>query len=143
MATALEGFLSLECDHRMAGWLRAEVEAAQGAGYDLFEFDLFDVELFYAESRVRIVEAAELGYDDVELPLAEFLAAIPDVPPGTRMAGRPKRVFVPTPPPGEPFECQECHWKGMRSALSRFENEDGSIELACPSCDQALLIFPA
>ena len=97
MPSALVGFLNLECDDQMAGWLRAEVEAAQGLGYDHFEFNLFDVELFYAEARVRIVEAAGLGYDDVELPLSDFLAAIPDVPPGPRMPGRPRRV-IPLPP---------------------------------------------
>ena len=89
----------MECDDRLAGWLRAEVAAAGGAGYDRFEFNLFDVELFYAEGRVTIAEVASLGYDDVELTLAEFLAALPDVPPGPRMPGRPRRVIVPPPPP--------------------------------------------
>jgi hypothetical protein len=97
MPSALEGFLQLECDEQMAGWLRAEVEAAGGAGYDHFEFNLFDVELFYADGRVAIVEAADLGYADAQLTLSEFLAAIPDVPPGPRMAGRPRRV-IPMPP---------------------------------------------
>ena len=93
MASALEGFLRLECDEQLAGWLRAEVDAAQGFGEDKFEFNLFDVELVYREDRVTIAEAAALGYDNVELTIAEFLTAIPDVPPGPRMPGRPKRVF--------------------------------------------------
>jgi hypothetical protein len=42
----------------------------------------------------------------------------------------------------EPFECQECHWQGSRSELRRVANEDGSIELLCPSCEQAHWIFP-
>jgi hypothetical protein len=100
MPSALEGFLKLECDEQLAGWLRAEVEAAQDAGYDHFEFNLFDVELFYAENRVTIAEAVQLGYDDAELTLSEFLAAVPDVPAGPRMPGRPRRVFTPPPPPG-------------------------------------------
>jgi hypothetical protein len=97
MPSALEGFLKLESDDEMAGWLRAEVEAAEGAGYDRFEFNMFDVELFYAERRVTIAEAVPLGYSDAELTLAEFLAAIPDVPPGPRMPGRPRRA-IPLPP---------------------------------------------
>ena len=52
MASALEGFLARECDEQLAGQLRAEVQAAAGAGYDHFEFNLFDLELFYAENRV-------------------------------------------------------------------------------------------
>jgi hypothetical protein len=98
MPSALEGFLNLECDEQVAGWLRAEVEAAEGAGYDHFEFNLFDVEMFFAENRVRIADATALGYDEAELTLAEFLAAIPDVPPGPRMPGRPRRV-ISLPPP--------------------------------------------
>lgn len=98
MPSALEGFLELECDDQMAGWLRAEAEAAEGVGYDHFEFNLFDVELFYAEDRVRITEAAGLGYSDAELTLSDFLAAIPDAPPGPRMPGRPRRS-IPMPPP--------------------------------------------
>ena len=98
MPSALEGFLNLECDEQLAGCLRAELEAAQGAGYDHFEFNLFDVELFYAENRVMIAEAVQLGYDDAELTLSEFLSAIPDVPPGPRMPGRPRRVFTQPPP---------------------------------------------
>ena len=98
MPTALDGFLKLECDEQMAGWLRAEAEASEGVGYDHFEFNLFDVELFYAEDRVRIAETAELGYSDAELTLSDFLAAIPDVPPGPRMPGRPRRA-IPMPPP--------------------------------------------
>jgi hypothetical protein len=99
MPSALDGFLTEECDRELAASLRAEVEAAQGAGYDHFEFNLFDLELFYEENRVVIGEVVPLGYDDAELTLAEFLAAIPDVPPGRRMPGRPRRVFAPPPPP--------------------------------------------
>jgi hypothetical protein len=98
MPTALDGFLTEECDEHLAGQLRAEVEAAQGAGYDHFEFNLFDVELFYGENRVRIVEVVPLGYDESELTLTELLAAIPDVPPGPRMPRRPRRVITPPPP---------------------------------------------
>jgi hypothetical protein len=101
VASALEGFLKLECDGELAGWLRAEVAAAAGSGYDHFEFNLFDVELFYAEDRVTVVEAVPLGYDDAQVSLAEFLAAIPDVPPGPRMPGRPRRIIAPPPPPPE------------------------------------------
>ena len=43
----------------------------------------------------------------------------------------------------EPFECQECHWKGRRADLSRAPNLDGSVELDCPRCGQAHWIFPA
>jgi hypothetical protein len=96
--SALDGFLTEECDDELAGQLRAEIEAAQGAGYEHFEFNLFDLELFYRESRVRIAEAVPLGYDDAELSLAEFLAALPDVPPGPRMPGRPRRALTPPPP---------------------------------------------
>jgi hypothetical protein len=99
MPTALEGFLEFDCDNDLAGRLRAEVEAANGAGYEQFEFNTFDVELFYAENRVTIKETVPLGYDDVELTLTEFLAAIPNVPSGPRMPGRPRRVIVPPPPP--------------------------------------------
>jgi hypothetical protein len=68
--------------------LRAEVAAAQGEGFDSFEFNMFDVELFYAEDRVRITDATALGYDDAELTMREFLAALPEVPAGPRMYGR-------------------------------------------------------
>ena len=98
MPSALDGFLKEECDEELAGRLRAEVDAAEGAGYDHFEFNLFDLELFYGEGRVRIAEAVPLGYDEAELSLAEFLAAIPDVPAGPRMPGRPRRTFTPPPP---------------------------------------------
>lgn len=98
MPSALDGFLTEECDERLAGQLRAEVEAAEGTGYDHFQFNLFDVELFYAENRVTIIEAVPLGYDDAELTLSEFLAAMPDVPPGPRMPRRPRRVITPPPP---------------------------------------------
>lgn len=97
VTSALEGFLRLECDEQIAGWLRAEVHSAQGTGYDQFGFNLFEVELFYGENRVTIREAAELGYEDAELTMAEFLAAIPNVPLGPRMPGRPKRVFEMPP----------------------------------------------
>jgi hypothetical protein len=43
----------------------------------------------------------------------------------------------------EPFECQECHWRGRRSELIRVADDDGSVELLCPQCDQAHWIFPA
>src|SRR5215213_1859982 len=33
----------------------------------------------------------------------------------------------------EPFECQECHWRGQRASLARVANPDGSVELACPN----------
>lgn len=98
MPSALEGFLAFDCDDDLASRLRTEVAVAQGAGYDVFEFNTFDVELFYAENRVAIREAAALGYDAVELTVADFLAALPDVPPGPRMYGRPRRVIVPPPP---------------------------------------------
>ncbi len=98
VASALDGFLELECDDDLAGKLRAEVAAAGGTGYDHFEFNVFDIELFYAEGRVALAEAVPLGYDSVELPLSEFLAAIPDVPVGPRMPRRPRRVII-TPPP--------------------------------------------
>ena len=100
MATALEGFLAKQCDADLAGQLRAEVNAARGAGYDRFELNLFDVELYYADNRVTIAEAVPLGYAPVEMSLVEFLAAIPDVPPGPRMPGRPRRA-IPMPPPAE------------------------------------------
>jgi hypothetical protein len=98
--SALEGFLAEESDDELAGQLRAEIEVAQGAGYDHFEFNLFDVELFYAENRAKIVEAVPLGYDYADLTLAEFLAALPDVPAGPRMPGRPRRAR-PMPPPSD------------------------------------------
>jgi hypothetical protein len=100
MPSALEGFLAFDCDDDLASRLRTEVALAQGAGYDLFEFNTFDVELFHAENRVLIREAAELGCSDVELTVADFLAALPDVPSGPRMYGRerPCRVIIPPPP---------------------------------------------
>jgi len=96
MASALAGFVARECDDQMAGWLRAEVAAAAGVGYDRFEFNLFDVELFYSEGRATISEAVDLGYEDTALELSEFMAALPDVPPGPRMPGRPRRVIAPS-----------------------------------------------
>lgn len=98
MPSALHGFLKLECDDQLAGWLRAEVAAAHGTGYDHFEFNLFDLELFYGDSRVFIREAAELGYEDAEVPLPDFLAAIPDVLADARMPGRRRQVIIPPPP---------------------------------------------
>lgn len=58
----------------------------------------FDVELFYAEKRVKIAEAVPLGYESAEVTLSEFLAAVPDVPPGSRMPGRPRRAIILQPP---------------------------------------------
>lgn len=63
-----------------------------------FEFNLFDIELFFGEDRITIKEAAALGYEDAQVTLHDFLAAIPDVSPGWRMPGRPRRVIVPPPP---------------------------------------------
>jgi hypothetical protein len=98
---ALEGFLALDCDDEFASRLRTEAQIAseQGIGYDLFEFNLFDVEMFYAEDRVVVREAAELGYTEAELTVADFLSALPDVPAGPRIYGRekPRRVIVPPP----------------------------------------------
>jgi hypothetical protein len=51
----------------------------------------------YAERRVAIREAVALGYEYAEITLNDFLAAIPDVPPGARKPGRPRRVIVPPP----------------------------------------------
>jgi len=56
------------------------------------------MELFYGENRVKITEAAALGYDDVELTVGRVPAALPNVPPGPRMHGRPQCVIVPPPP---------------------------------------------
>jgi hypothetical protein len=42
----------------------------------------------------------------------------------------------------EPMECQECHWKGQASELRRVTSENGTVELLCPSCEQAHYIFP-
>lgn len=98
VTSALNGFLEGECDADLAAHLRAEVLAANGHGYDHFEFNLFDVDLYYAENRVTVAQAVSLGYDDVELTLDEFLKLIPDVPPGSRMPGRPRRVIVPPRP---------------------------------------------
>jgi hypothetical protein len=94
----MEGFLAYDCDDDLAARLRREIDEANGAGYDCFEFNIFDLELFYSENRVKITEAAALGYDDVELTLEEFLSALPDVPSGPRIYGRPRRVIVPPPP---------------------------------------------
>jgi hypothetical protein len=98
VASALEGFLAYDRDDDLAARLRREIEEAKGAGYDCFEFNTFDVEMFYGENRVKITEAVALGYAEVELTVEEFLSALPDVPPGPRMYGRPRRVIVPPPP---------------------------------------------
>lgn len=99
MASATDGFLAYGCDDDLAARLRREVQEANDAGYDSFEYTC-DVELFCGENRVRVSEAAALGYDDAELTIAAFLSALPDVPPGPRMHGRPRRVIV-LPPPKE------------------------------------------
>ncbi|HTN25168.1 MAG TPA: hypothetical protein VL120_14345 [Solirubrobacteraceae bacterium] len=96
----MDGFLAYDCDDDVAARLRREVQEANGGGYDCFEFNTCDVELFYGENRVRVSEAAALGYDDAELTMAAFLSALPDAPPGPRMHGRPRRVMV-LPPPKE------------------------------------------
>ena len=41
-----------------------------------------------------------------------------------------------------PFECQECHWEGPQRELERVDSDDGSVEIACPQCEQAHWIFP-
>jgi len=99
MASALEGFLKLECDDLIAGCLRGAVAESRGAGYDEFGFNLFDVDLFHAENRVTIREVAALGYDDAELPLTEFVELLPDVPPTA--PPRDKREPIILPPPSE------------------------------------------
>lgn len=60
MVSALDGFLEEECDAALAGHLRAEVAATDGHGYDHFEFNLIDLDLYYAEGRVSIVQAVSL-----------------------------------------------------------------------------------
>ena len=42
----------------------------------------------------------------------------------------------------EPFECQEYHWQGRQRDLVRATNDDGSVELLCPRCEQAHWSFP-
>ena len=103
VASAIDGFLAYDCDDDLAARLQREVQEAHGAGYDCFEFNTFDIELFYGENRVKVSEVAALGYDDAELTIDEFLSALPDVPPGPRMHGRPRRVIV-LPPPVAPEE---------------------------------------
>jgi hypothetical protein len=100
VATALEGFLELECNDELASRLRAEIAAANGAGYDDFSGNLFGLELFYAEGRVVLADLESLGYEDCEVTLAAFLEALPDVPPGKRMPGRPRNPAdaIPMPP---------------------------------------------
>jgi hypothetical protein len=80
----LEAASQAGCDEQLAGSLRAEL--AQGTGYDHFEFNLFDLEPFYGESRLAIREAEALGYEDAEVTLHGFLAAIPEVPPAREIA---------------------------------------------------------
>lgn len=99
MASALEGFLKLECDGLIAGWLRGAVAETEGSGYDEFRFNLFDLDLFHTENRVRIREAAALGYEDAELPLTEFIDLLPDVPPTA--PPRDERQMIILPPPAE------------------------------------------
>jgi hypothetical protein len=98
VASAREGSLAYDCDDALTARLRRETAEAPGAGSDCFEFNTFYVELFYGDKRVEVTEAAALGYDEVELTVEEFLSALPDVPPGPRMYGRPRRVIVPPPP---------------------------------------------
>jgi hypothetical protein len=50
----MEGFLAYDCDDDLAARLRREIDEARGAGYDCFEFNTFDVELFFGENRVKI-----------------------------------------------------------------------------------------
>lgn len=97
MASALEGFLRVECDDTIAGWLHHSVAEAAGRGYDSFELDLFDVELFHAEDRVTIREVAELGYADAELAISEFVARLPSVPPSPPPREE-RRVIIPPAP---------------------------------------------
>jgi hypothetical protein len=99
MDSALDGFLSLECDDLIAGWLRGSVTEAAGRGYDEFGFNLFDLELFHAEDRVTIREVAALGYEDAELRLSEFINLLPDVPPTAPPRDERKPIILP--PPGE------------------------------------------
>jgi hypothetical protein len=95
VASALEGFLDLECDDLIAGWLRGAVVEASGRGYDEFGFNLFDLELFHSEGRVTIREAAELGYEDAELALSEFVDRLPDVPPTPPPRDERTPIIVP------------------------------------------------
>ena len=43
----------------------------------------------------------------------------------------------------EAFECQECHWEGRSYDLLRVLNDDGSVALVCPNCEQDRWLFPA
>jgi len=52
---------------------------------------------------------------------------------------RRKKLVLPPGEP-EPFQCQECHWRGKSSELIRVPNDDGSLELQCPQCKQAHFI---
>jgi hypothetical protein len=96
--SAIDGFLAFDCDDDLAARLRREIAEARGVGYDEFNFNTFDIELFYAENRVKVAEAVELGYEDAEVSVGEFLAALPDVPAGERMHDRPRRVIIPPAP---------------------------------------------
>ena len=78
MTSALEGFLKLECDETIAGWLRWAIAEAKGRGYDQFDLSRFNVDLFHAEDRVTIEEVAAPGYDDAELRLTEFVTLLPE-----------------------------------------------------------------
>lgn len=97
MGSALEGFLRLECDEMIAGWLRGSVAEAAGRGYDDFGFNLFDLELFHAEDRVTIREVVALGYEDAELRLSEFIELLPDVPPSSPPRDERKPIILPPP----------------------------------------------
>jgi hypothetical protein len=54
VASAVAGFLAYDCDDDLAARLRREIDEADGAGYDYFEFNTFDVELFYGGSCARL-----------------------------------------------------------------------------------------
>jgi len=42
----------------------------------------------------------------------------------------------------EAFEYQECHWQGRNYDLLRALNDDGSVALVCPNCEQDHWVFP-
>ena len=85
--SALNGFLELECNDQVADWLRATLAAGGEVpgGHIHIEFNVFDIEVSYAEDRVTIAETAPFGYDPVQLTLGEFLAALPEIQPGQQM----------------------------------------------------------
>jgi hypothetical protein len=98
MFRALDGFLSFDCDDDLAGRIRTEIALDRGSGHNLFELNTFDVEFFYAENRVVVGETASFCYETSTHSVADFLAALPDVPAGPGMYGRPRRVIVlPSP----------------------------------------------